>query len=212
MGALWHSTLTLNMICLSGSQIFSRMGRSSGFLLMTGSAVKASRDCELDHVARRACGSQNAAAWHARAASRLTVQQLGAQPAMALSSRLMHAPASPSLYLSRKNQQLANCCRPKAKTAGIQKRQLTHRLKHLLHSLQQHPELLAPPHTHSQGRSSLHAQMQSWKCGCVPAGTPFGLDRAARRVQRQPAWGQRSQILVSFRPGWHGICFQRSLT
>ena len=35
------------MICLSGSQIFSRMGRSSGFLLMTGSAVNAHRDREL---------------------------------------------------------------------------------------------------------------------------------------------------------------------
>ncbi len=99
--------LTLNMICLSGSQIFSRIGRSSGFLLMTGSAVMARRDCKLDHVAR--CMHKN----HTK-----LLGMRGLLPGLPGISTLQPVQAQ-------------------HKTAGTQKDQLTHCLKHLLHSLQQ---------------------------------------------------------------------------
>lgn len=128
--------LTLNMICLSGSQIFSRIGRSSGFLLMTGSAVMARRDCKLDHVAR--CMHKN----HTK-----LLGMRGLLPGLPGSSRkpsqswhseagLTHA-RSLSLLVSIQEVSTLQPVQAQHKTAGTQKDQLTHCLKHLLHSLQQ---------------------------------------------------------------------------
>ena len=56
-------------------------------------------------------------------------------------------PASPSLKVSRQGKHLATST--KAKTAETQRSQLTHRLKHLLHSLQQNPVFRRRVRTHS---------------------------------------------------------------
>ena len=202
-GALWHSTLTLNMICLSGSQIFSKMGRSSGFLLMTGSAVNASRDCELDHAARRMHGHKRGClacqgCLQARLAAAGSSVSYGHPECMRPASPLVKYPGKACILRPEPG--------PKAKTAGTHKSQLTHCLKHLLHSLQQRiVSVEAVLHILRAGKAFMHRHAADVGEACLQELLLVWI-ALHDALEGSLHGGAEDSDLDALSADWHGMC------